>query len=325
MIIKSFEIKKIDLKNNKLILFFGKNEGYKNQEIKLLSEEFSEILKYEEKDILENPTEFIENLYTKSLFEEKKLIIIKRATDKIFKLIEELSFENIGDISILINAENLEKKSKLRTFFEKDKNNICVAFYPDNNLTMSKIANSYLKENNISISQSNLNLVISRCNEDRELLLNELSKLALFGIKGKIIDLKIIEKLTNVVENHNISLLVDQCLAKNKNKTIKMLNENNFTDEDSIQITRVFLNKSKKIDLLSNEFHINKDIELTVSKAKPPIFWKDKEITKQQIYKWNPKKIKQLIYNLNELELLIKKNINNSIYLITDFIIEQAS
>ena len=85
------------------------------------------------------------------------------------------------------------------------------------------------------------------------------------------------------------------------------------------------MNKSKKILKLSSEFEINKNIDFTISTAKPPIFWKDKEITKQQIYEWTPKKIKELIYKLGELELQIKKNINNSINLITDFIIEQSS
>jgi DNA polymerase-3 subunit delta len=103
------------------------------------------------------------------------------------------------------------------------------------------------------------------------------------------------------------------------------LNENNFNNEDCILITRTFLNKSKKILKLSNEFKINKNIDLTISSARPPIFWKDKEITKQQIYKWTPQSIKKMIFKLSEIELLIKKNINNSINLITDFILDQST
>ena len=103
------------------------------------------------------------------------------------------------------------------------------------------------------------------------------------------------------------------------------LNENNFSNEDCIMITRSFLLKSKKILKLSSEFKSNKNIDLTISSAKPPIFWKDKEITKQQIYKWTPENIRKLIYSLNEIELLVKKNINNSINLITDFILDQSS
>ena len=83
--------------------------------------------------------------------------------------------------------------------------------------------------------------------------------------------------------------------------------------------------KAKKLLTLSKSFENNKNIDLTISSARPPIFWKDKEITKQQIYKWKPENIKNLIYSLNETELLIKKNINNSINLITDFILFQSS
>ena len=120
-------------------------------------------------------------------------------------------------------------------------------------------------------------------------------------------------------------MLIDNCLAKNTKKTINILNENNFSNDDTIMILRTLLNKSKKILYLSNEFKKNKNIDLTISSARPPIFWKDKEIVKQQIKKWTPEKIKNLIYKLNDIELNIKKNINNSVILITDFIIEQSS
>ena len=166
---------------------------------------------------------------------------------------------------------------------------------------------------------------MNKCNGDREALLNELIKIEHFSKSGKKITQENIIKLTNLIENHSISELIDNCLAKNNKKIINILNENNFNNEDCIIIIRTLLNKSKKILKLSSEFEGNQDIELTISSSKPPIFWKDKEITKQQIYKWTPKKIKRLIYKLNEIELQIKKNINNSLNLITDFILDQSS
>ena len=325
MIIKSFEINKINFDQNKLVLFYGKNEGFKNEATNNLIKDKDEISKYEEKEILENINDFIESILSKSLFESEKIIIIKRATDKILKIIDEIDSKNIKDIKIIFNADNLEKKSKLRSLFEKDKKYVCVAFYPDTDQTLSKLTFNFLKKKNISISQSNINLIVNKCNGDRETLLNELNKIEYFSKNGKKITAENIAKLTNLIENHSISELIDNCLAKNKKKIVNILNENNFNNEDCILITRTFLNKAKKILKLSSEFQNNKNIDLTISSAKPPIFWKDKEITKQQIYKWTPENIKQLIYKLSEIELLIKKNINNSINLITDFILNQAS
>tara|TARA_Y100000768_G_scaffold320913_1_gene256805 strand:- start:937 stop:1914 length:978 start_codon:yes stop_codon:yes gene_type:complete len=325
MIIKYFETKKINLKIQKLILFYGKNEGFKDQEIKNLSKNFLNISNYEQKEIIENSSEFLESIFTNSLFNEKRFIIINRANDKIFQLIEEISLKDIGDNIILINSDNLDKKSKLRNFFEKNKNAVCTAFYPDNNQTLLKIATSYLNEKKISISYSNLNLIINRCNEDRGILLEELNKLILFGSGGKPIDLDIIKKLTNIAENHDISSLIDQCLSKNKKNVIRIVNENNFSNEDCIKITRIFLLKAKKIYYLSLLFENNNDMDLTISSARPPIFWKDKELIKQQIYKWGSNNLRGVMYGLNELELLIKKNVNNSINLTTNFLLEQAS
>ena len=129
----------------------------------------------------------------------------------------------------------------------------------------------------------------------------------------------------NLKKNNSISELFVNLLTNYKKKLISILYENNFSNNDCIMITRSFLIKAKKLLTLSTFFETNKNIDLTISSAKPPIFWKEKEIIKQQIYKWKPKNIKKLIYELSEAELQIKKNINNSINLITDFILSQSS
>ena len=324
MIIKSFEINKINLNLNNLFLFYGKNEGFKNEVTKNILKNKSNIINYEEKEVLENEDNFIENLLTKSLFDKEKILIIKRATDKILKVLEKITEKNIEDIKIVLNADVLEKKSKLRSFFEKDKRLVCVPFYPDDDQTLSKLAYSFLRDKKISISPSNINLIVNKCSGDREKLQNELQKIEFFNKNGKKIDNENISKLVNLNENHNISELIDNCLAKNKKKIISILNENNFSNEDCITIIRFFIIKAKKLLALSKTFETNKNIDLTISSAKPPIFWKEKEITKLQIYKWKSKNVKQLIYALSEIELQIKKNINNSINLITDFILSQS-
>ncbi|MDC3126735.1 DNA polymerase III subunit delta [Candidatus Pelagibacter sp.] len=280
---------------------------------------------YDEKTILENNESFIENISNTSLFDKKKIIIINRASDKIFKIINEISLNSLEDLNIIINSGSLDKKSKMRSFFEKDKKNICVAFYPDNEQALSKVAYNFFNERKIPISTSNVNLIVTKCNGDRQNLFNEMKKIENYSKSEKKITTEVIMKLTNLIENHGVSELIDNCLAKNKKKIIYILNENNFSNEDCILITRTFLNKSKKILQLTKEYELNKNIDQVLSSARPPIFWKDKEITKQQIYKWSPESISTLIYKLNELEFLVKKNINNSIYLITDFILDQVT
>ena len=325
MIIKSYEIGKINANRDCLVLFYGKNDGLKNEAIEILNKDKNNISNYEEKEILDNENNFIETILSKSLFDPQKFIIIKRATDKILKIIEILHLKNLEDTTIILNSDNLEKKSKLRSFFEKDKTLVCVPFYPDNDQTLSKLAYNFLREKKISISSSNINLIVNKCSGDRKTLINELLKIELFSKNGKQINSDNISKLINLSENHNISELIDNCLAQNKRKIISILNENNFSNEDCIMIVRSFLIKSKKLLALSKAFETNKNMDLTISSAKPPIFWKEKEITKQQILKWSSKNIKQLIYSLSETELQIKKNINNSINLITDFILFQSS
>ena len=327
MIIKSFELDKINVKSSNFYLFYGENEGYKNEAIeKIFNINISKnIYRYEEKEILDNFESFFESIQSKSFFEKEKLIIISRVSDKIKNIIEEIIEKNIEDIKIVLNSGILEKKSKLRSLFEKNKNTICVPFYADSNQTLSKIINNFFREKKIIVSQEKINLLIDRCRGNRQNLRNELDKIDSFIKNKKNINIDQIMKLTNLAENYNVSELIDSYLAANFKKTINILNENNFSIEDCMLITRTLLVKSKRLYKLLLEINNNKSIEEAISSFKPPIFWKDKEIVKQQIKNWSLSRTENLIYKTNELELLIKKNSYNSINILSDFIINQPN
>ncbi len=326
MILKAYEISKINTNINKIILFYGQNQGAKEEGIsRLIDDKKENIIKYDEKQIIENQDIFYENILSKSLFDENKIVIINRATDKIFKIIEDLNENKLDDILLIIEANNLDKKSKLRSFIEKSKSYICVPFYQDENSMLSKIFYNFLKENNLSISNENINLILSRCNGDRGILKNELNKIKFYSLKNKKLTTENILKLTNLIENHSISELIDNCLAKNRTKTISILNENNLNPDECVVITRTFLQKCKRLQKLALDYNHNKDLNKTIMNAKPPVFWKDKEIIKKQITKWKIEQINKLIFELNFIELQIKKNYNNSLNIIMNFILENVS
>ena len=326
MIVKFFEIKKINLKNKKYFLLYGKNEGLIEETIKetLKPNLPKNVYNYEEKEILEDVSSFKENLVNKSFFESEKLIIIKRTTDKLFGLVEELIDRNIQDISMIFISSLLDKKSKIRNFFEKSKNTTCIAFYEDNIQTLSLVAQKFLRERKINISQQDLNILAERAKGDRINLKNELQKIVNFSLERKSIGTNEILKLTNLSENYDLSELVDSCLSKNKKKINKILNENNFSQEDCVLILRILLSKLKRLLKLYLDPDIKTNVEKALNSYKPPIFWKDKEIIKQQIKILNFEKAKELVNKTGEIELIIKKNPSISINVTTDFIINQA-
>ena len=325
MIIKSFEINKIDPFKNNLILFYGQNEGLKDENIIKLSSKFHNIIKYHEREVLENQDNFFESIFSGSLFDENKFVIINQASDKIVKIIEILieKKEKIKEIAILLNANSLEKKSKLRSIFEK--NLLCVPFYIDNNETLFKFTETFLKQKKINISPLNINFLINKCNGDRRNLKNELHKIEMFCLNKRNIKDEELQKLVCLSENKNISELIDCCLVKDEKNTINILNDNIFNNDDSILITRTFLNKLKKIHKLILSYERNKNLNETIRNARPPIFWKDKPIVEKQIRTWKPDLIEKLIIDINEIELQIKKNNTNSINLISDFILNTAA
>ena len=327
MIIKSFEISKINLRENSFFLFYGENEGHKKQ---VIDEKFKKFYSentylYEENEVLQNSESFFNNILSKSFFENEKLIIITRVTDKIKDIIEEILEKNIKDLILILNSGILEKKSKIRSLFEKKKEVVCVPFYEDTNQTLSGIVNKFFRDNKIHISQQLVNLIVQRSRGDRLNLTNELEKIKNFSKNKNKINHEDLLKLTNLAENYSVSELVDSCLAKNKKKTINILNENNYSTEDCILIIRTFLIKSKKLLKLVKDKKSNKDIDSIISSFKPTIFWKDKEIIKQQIQNWSYENTEKLLCDINEIELLIKKNSNSSISILSNFIIEQVT
>ena len=322
MIVKYFDLKKEIKKNNNFYLLYGPNTGLIEETINnTLKPNFSKNLYYhDEKDILSNEDEFKEGILNQSFFDKDKLIIINRATDKILNIIKEIIDKKIEDLKIIIKSEILEKKSKLRNFFEKNNNTIIVPFYEDNYQSLLVLAQNFIKEKKIKISSQNINFIIERAKGKRINLKNELEKIAIYCLKKQSINFEEILKLTNLAENYNISDLIDQCLVGNKKKTIQILNENNPSTEDNILIVKNFLYKLKRLKKLKESLELNKNTEIILSSYKPPIFWKDKEIIKQQLKVWTIKKIKDQIKEINELENQIKKNSQISNLTVNNFI-----
>ena len=325
MIVKSFEINKIN-NSHKIFLFYGENEGHKNEiiEDKFKKKYTNSIYVYEENEILKNQENFFNEILSRSFFEKEKLIIINRTTDKIKNLIDEIIEKKIDDIIIILNSNSLEKKSKLRILFEKNKDLTCVPFYADNNQTLNSIINFFFREKKISISQQLINVLIERSRGDRKNLRNELQKIESFALNKKSINFQEIIKLTNLADNYSASELIDHCLAKNTKKTVTILNENNYSDEDNMIIIKTLLNKLKRLLKIHDLIDEKSNIDQAVSSFKPPIFWKDKPIVTQQLKSWGKKELKDLIFESNSVELLIKKNTAIAKNILSDFIINNS-
>ena len=327
MILKYFELNKLNLNNTNFLLLHGKNEGYKDEEINKITNKFNIKPKnYDEKQVIDNTEDFFANNLNKSLFDSDKIIIINRCTDKITEIVKDLIDRNINDIIFILNSEALDKKSKLRNFFEKSKNRlVSIAFYPDNFDTLLRIARQTLRERKILLSNECISVLVSKCASDRKNLLNEIEKVELYLKDKNKINNEEVFKIINLSENHSVNELINSCLVKNQKKLFNILNDNIFSNEDCIIIIRTLLKKTKNLLNLVIQFNLNKNINATIDDAKPPIFWKDKNIIKDQINMWSVDKLKDLIIEINDIEYHIKKNSINSVNLTTNFLLEKSA
>ena len=325
MIVKNFQLETNDILKYNFFLFYGDNQGLKDEKTNYIvkTTNYKKFL-YNEKEILSDIENFSNSLLTKSFFDDKKIVTIKNATDKILNLLKDLINRKIEEIIIILDADTLDKRSKLRNLFEKEKHLVCVPFYPDDFRSLNLISKNFFKERKIKISQETLNLIIERSNGSRQHLKNELEKVDLYTVNKKEIEFSEICKLTNLGKNYNISELVETCLVKNQKKVSRIINENNFSNEDTVIIIRTFLLKTKRLLNLTKTIKSNPNLDSIITNYKPPIFWKEKEIIKQQLKIWSEKSLSKLINEINDTELLIKKNMNISLNILLNFIFSNS-
>ena len=325
MIIKSFELKKKLNQNIHYYLLYGSNSGLINRIVeKDLAPSFSKnIYQYDEQEVLGNIVNFNENLFNKSFFENDKLIIINRVSDKIFNLVEEISKKKIENIKIILKAGILEKKSKIRKFFEKSNKAIVVPFYEDTLQTITLLIYEFFKEKKIKTTSEIINLIAQKSKNNRQILYHELEKINDYALSNQFLDIEKIKKLINIPEDYEIFEIVNNYLSKNIKKTINILNENNFIGDKNIEFIRSFLFSVKRLKNLKVNLQKIKNIDQVLTDFKPPIFWKEKEIIKKQLNSWSLAEIKSMIKRINNLELSIKKNSQISNQIINNFILEK--
>ena len=322
MILKSFDIDKSNISEFKLFIIYGENDGLKKEIIQKIKKKHNgKEIKYEEEQILKNKDNFFSELKNKSLFEDKKILYVDRCTEKISEIILELDKNYLDDL-LIINCGSLEKKSKIRNLIEKSDFGIIIPTYKDNAQSLINIAKNFFLDKKISVSHETLNLLVNRSNGDRGYLKSELEKISNYSFDKKVISLREISTLTNLSENYSAAELVDASLTKNIKKTCEILKENNYSQEDTFFIIRVFLQKTKKILNLLEKIENEKDIEKVMSEHRPPIFWKDKPMIKKQLKLWSHKKMNELICKLNDIEIKIKRNNTLNLILMKNFIYE---
>ena len=323
MIIKHYEISKLHTEKFMFFLFYGKNQGLKEEVVNdnFIGKFKGQLIRYDESEFVNNFDNILEELLNMSLFGEKKNLIISRVTDKVLRYIEIILNKEIRDTKVILKSGILDKKSKLRSLFEKDRNLVIVPFYEDTHKDLYIIVSKFLNKNNIKLSSELINILIDRSSGDRKNLISELDKILNYSKSNKKINYENIKKLTNLSENYAVSELAEQYLMKNTKKVAKILNENNYSNEDCIQIIRTILIKSKRLLGIIEMNNLENNIENVLSKTKPPIFWKEKEGVKIQVKNWKAVDLKNKIYEINEIETLIKTNSKNALNLVSDFIV----
>ena len=307
MIFKSYLIEQNNNLNNKnILLFYGENVGLKNEfknKIKLKNKN-SEIVRFNQEEIIKEEEKFVNEIFNISLFDKKKIYFIESSSDKILEVFKNIE-DKLSDQKIYLFAELLDKKSKLRNYFEKSSNIGAVACYADNEISVKKIILDKLKGFE-GLSTQNINMIIENTSLDRVRLDNELDKIITYFTNKKI-NTDSLELLLDIRVNDSFNLLKDEALCGNKIKTNKLLSNTVMDDDKNIFYLNIINQRMNKL-IETSELVKNLSLENAVNTIKPPIFWKDKPMFMMQAKKWNKNKIKNVLKKTYDLEIKIKSN-----------------
>ncbi len=316
MIAKSYEL--IKNKSNFLkynfFLLYGENYGLKKDTQELIKIELNnlntnlEILSLYENDIIDDEENFYNSIYSGSLFSNKKIITISGVTDKTSKIFEDIVDKYPENITLIVFSNTLEKKSKLRNFFEKNNKTLCIPCYPDNENDLRVIAKNEFTKNNISLSNESINLLIDKSNNDRNNLKNEIEKIKSFSLSKKNLEIDDIRSIINFSGEHKSDSLINECLCGNILQYKKILHELYTNTTDQIFFLRILSNKINRLfnmKKLESEYN---NLDSLLNASKPPIFWKEKPMVKKQLIIWDLDSLKIIIGEINSTELLCKKN-----------------
>ena len=314
MIYKSYLVENnIDMLKNKITLFYGENIGLLDDFKNLIKKKKKgEIFKFSQDDILQKSEQFENEITNISLFNQNKIFLINEVNDKIFNIIQEIKIEN-KDVRVFLFAKVLEKKSKLRSLFEKSSNLDIVACYQDNEFNLKNIILQKLKDFK-GITQAVIRTIIDNCSNDRAKLNNELYKIKIYFDK-KNINLEQLEELLNLKQDDDFNLLKNSALCGQKKKTNELLSVSLIDIDKSVFYLAMLNQRLNRLKELTKEKR--NSLENAVNEIKPPIFWKEKPFFLSQAKLWDTRKISKALDKIYRTEIKFKtnSNVNKSVIL----------
>ena len=327
MIKKSYEVEKkiFDLLKYNLFLLYGENYGLKKDIREIIKNEIKkndsdvELSSLYEKDITDNEDNFYNSIYSGSLFGNKKIITIYNGTDKIISQVEDINQKYPENVFIIIFSEILEKKSKLRNFFETNTKTICIPCYLDNERDLEIIANKELKKENVFLSKESMNLLIEKSNSDRDNLKNELEKIKSFSLNKKKIEIDEVKSIINFSGEYKSDLFINECLSGNTLQYKKIFSEMYINTVNQTYLLRILSNKIQRLLSIKKKQSSSNNLENLVNDTRPPIFWKEKPDVKKQLSIWKLDDLQSTIKEINDIEILCKKNPQISKIVFFDF------
>jgi len=310
MILKSYLVENNtnSLKSYICTLFYGENNGLKidfKNKIKYENKE-SEVINLFEEDLLNNKNILLSEVNNLSLFTSKKIIFLHELSDKVFNTVEDILNKRNEDIQVYIFSKILDKKSKLRSLFEKKKELAAIPCYQDNERTLQQYISNKLK-NLKGVTPEIINFIMKNSYLDRGIINGEIEKIKTYFTNNHI-ERNEIESLLNIKDDESFEKIRDATLLGDKLNVNKLIGEIRFQSEENFYyLNQLYIRFSKLLEIQDFNESV-KDYEVTLEQIKPRIFWKDKPALLRQLKIWDIQGIQLAINDISKIEILMKRN-----------------
>ena len=328
MIVKSFGVNFKELLKKNFTLLYGENSSFIFEiEQKIIKEAKNNnglvVKKYQEEYFLQNKDVFEQFINSESLFGDQELVIISESTDKILEIFDN-TIASTNNKKIIFLSSLLTKRSKLRNLAETETDFNCIACYDDTPVQLQSILLQKLKDNKISVSREFLNSIFEVNSLNRQDINDAITKIQLIQSTSNIKE----ENLKNIFysSSHNDNFeIINFCLLgdkKNINKVLSNIYIQGINFNEILAALKYKVNKLIEISV-SNTSDLN--VNQLVENYKPPIFWKEKNMVKEQLRRWTNGELNKLMEIIYETEINCKKNYEISNTILQQFIVSTSN
>ncbi|MGY8985081.1 MAG: DNA polymerase III subunit delta [Sphingomonadales bacterium] len=297
------------------VLIYGPDEGLvrerahriSKQVVEDLSDPFN-VVRPSLSQVIEEPSILLDELLSLSMVGGRRLVRLDGAEDKAYQGLEQAlsGIPKDGEKNLLVvTAGNLKPSSKIRKLFEGLEIAVTIACYADSSKDVEELIIEVLGANNLKADPQAISFLLNNLGSDRLISRSELEKIVLYA--GDRIDrvIKLEDVITLIGDSATLTLndIASATTGGDLKRLDQLLERAQSQGENAIAIIRALSRRLQQFHLVKGLIEAGQPIDSAIGKLRPPLFFKEKDIFRNQLFLWSSQKLGKALLLLSDAEL----------------------